>query len=164
MARTLDALDAALHSDPNLQRPDAQQGKPGQGQGQGEAKNGKPSPDAAAQQAMAQAQNALAAAGQAAAQAMRSQRGDSPAKSASEEIAQGDFQAKSQGGVRGDAPNMAYGALPEVAKAKANNWGKLPKKMAEELSHGQSESVPGEYRNQIETYYRVIAEKAKQQK
>jgi hypothetical protein len=52
------------------------------------------------------------------------------------------------------------GQLPG-AKSKGGEWGKLPKKMAEQLTRGQSEAVAGEYRNQVETYYRVIAEKSK---
>jgi hypothetical protein len=42
-------------------------------------------------------------------------------------------------------------------------WGKLPKQMAEQLTRGQSEGVAAEYRQQVETYYRVIAERAKKQ-
>jgi hypothetical protein len=33
--------------------------------------------------------------------------------------------------------------------------------VAAELSQGQRENVAGEYRNQVETYYRVIAEKSR---
>jgi hypothetical protein len=50
---------------------------------------------------------------------------------------------------------------PEAKNLKNGEWGKLPKKVAEELSQGQRESVAGEYRSQVETYYRVIAEKAR---
>ena len=37
----------------------------------------------------------------------------------------------------------------------------LAKKVAEQLTQGQQEAVSKEYRNQVETYYRVIAERAK---
>ena len=57
--------------------------------------------------------------------------------------------------------------LPGLAKQLGFDlntpWGKLPKKVAEQLSQGQREAVAGEYRNQVETYYRVIAERAKKQ-
>ena len=53
------------------------------------------------------------------------------------------------------------GALPTAKVAKTGEWGKLPKKVAEQLTQGQRESVAGEYQNQVETYYRVIAERAK---
>ena len=33
--------------------------------------------------------------------------------------------------------------------------------MAEEINKGLSEAIPGEYREAVETYYRVIAEKSK---
>jgi len=33
--------------------------------------------------------------------------------------------------------------------------------MAEEINKGLSETIPGEYREAVETYYRVIAEKSK---
>ena len=54
----------------------------------------------------------------------------------------------------------AYSKLAD-AKNKAGDWGKLPKQVAEQLNQGRQEAVAGEYRNQIETYYRVIAEKSK---
>jgi hypothetical protein len=47
---------------------------------------------------------------------------------------------------------------------KRGDWGKLPKKMADQLTKGQQEAVAGDYRQAVETYYKVIAEKAKQQK
>jgi hypothetical protein len=56
----------------------------------------------------------------------------------------------------------AYQTPAGAAAATPNaDWGKLPKKVAEELSQGQRETVSGEYRNQVETYYRVIAERSK---
>jgi hypothetical protein len=66
----------------------------------------------------------------------------------------------SKGGAKVESPSMAHGALPD-GKGKAGEWGKLPKQMAEQLTRGQSEAVAGEYRHQVETYYRVIAEKSK---
>jgi hypothetical protein len=42
-------------------------------------------------------------------------------------------------------------------------WGKLPKKMAEQLSQGQRETVSSEYQKEVETYYRVIAERARKE-
>lgn len=44
---------------------------------------------------------------------------------------------------------------------KKGDWGKLPPKLAEQLSKGRSESIPAEYREAVETYYRVVAEKSK---
>ncbi len=181
MARALDKLDAALNGEKPAGA--AQQGKQ-DGQGQ-QAQSGKPGQNAAqdgaqqagaqqaqnaeaqqgdasaAQQGMEGAQNALAAAAQAAADAMRASRNESSQQPPSGTSADASLQAKSRAGAQGDAAANAYAALPEGRAQKSSDWGKLPKKMAEELSQGQQESVSGEYRRQIETYYRVIAEKAK---
>jgi hypothetical protein len=51
--------------------------------------------------------------------------------------------------------------LPPSVGAPAGDWGKLPKQVAEGLSQGRNEKVSGDYRAQIETYYRVISEKSK---
>jgi len=48
-----------------------------------------------------------------------------------------------------------------MAELKNGTWGKLPPKLAEDINKGLSENIPGEYREAIETYYRVIAEKSK---
>ncbi len=168
MARALDALDQALNSPPTQtadtgqkeqtpaqppgqqpgQQPDAQQGQqPGQGQ--------------SAQQAMTQAQNALAAAAQAAAAAMRAARAGSPADQPGNDVAQNEMEAVSKNGAKADAGKNPYGAMPDARTVKSGDWGKLPKKIAEQMTQGQREAVAGEYRNQVETYYRVIAEKGR---
>ncbi|MEA3211954.1 MAG: hypothetical protein QOE70_5011 [Chthoniobacter sp.] len=170
MARTLDALDAALHMDP----PAMAQNAPGEqpapagapaGQpapappGAAQAASGQP-PGQAASPAMAQAQQAMSAAAAAAAAAMRASRAEAPSEAPGGPLAQSENQAVSRGGAQAQAAGLSYGALAE-GRGKAGEWGKLPKKVAEQLTRGQSESVAGEYRNQVETYYRVIAEKSK---
>jgi hypothetical protein len=72
------------------------------------------------------------------------------------------MQATSKNGAQSPDGAGPLGALAE-AKNKAGDWGKLPKQMAEELTQGQREGIAGEYRNQVETYYRAIAEKSKKQ-
>jgi hypothetical protein len=37
----------------------------------------------------------------------------------------------------------------------------LPKKLAEQLSKGRNEEMPRDYREAIEVYYRVVAERSK---
>jgi hypothetical protein len=54
-----------------------------------------------------------------------------------------------------------YGAVPDAKALQTGEWGKLPKKLAEQLTKGQQEGVAPEYRAQVQTYYRVIAERAK---
>ena len=73
----------------------------------------------------------------------------------------GDQQEKSVAGAKAQGDDSAYGAIPDAKGMKQGDWGKLPKQMAEQLSRGQNEAVATEYRSQVETYYRVIAERAK---
>jgi hypothetical protein len=56
----------------------------------------------------------------------------------------------------------ATGVLPALPNAGAGGtWGKLPPKMAQELSEGTREGVSGEYRSMVDTYFRVIADRAR---
>ena len=68
--------------------------------------------------------------------------------------------AESKGGAGSPNPTGA-GAPPTMAELKRGDWGRLPPKMAEDISKGLSETIPTEYREAVETYYRVIAEKSK---
>ena len=163
MARTLDALDAALHAEPPTE--------PGEGQGEKQAQAGqaqqqeqKPGQQAGQQpgqgKEMAQAKQAMNSAAQAAAAAMRASRGQKPSENSTDPQDDGPEQAVSRMGSKAQGDGKAYNKLAD-AKGKAGEWGKLPKKVAEQLTRGQNENVAGEYRNQVETYYRVIAEKSK---
>ena len=109
---------------------------------------------------MSAAQAAMAAAAQAAAASMKAGRSEQASEQPGGPMAQGGQSPMSKGGAQAQAAGVAHGALAE-AKNKTGEWGKLPKQMAEQLTQGQREGVAGEYRNQIETYYRVIAEKSK---
>ena len=148
MARALDSLDAALNSQPPTS-----------------AQAPQPAPSAGdAPPQMAQAKESLAAAAKAAAAALRASRSESvaPPTAASSVAVSTSDQAKSLEGMKADEQGSEYqspaGATAPTVKA---DWGKLPKKVAEELSQGQRETIAGEYRNQVETYYRVIAERSK---
>jgi hypothetical protein len=44
---------------------------------------------------------------------------------------------------------------------KNGDWGRLPKKLAEDMNRGQGEQISPEYRRQVEAYYRVIGERAR---
>jgi len=157
MARTLDALDAALNASASSAASGAEAApSPAEGQAEGQ-QPGQPSP------AMSQAQAAMAAAAQAAAAAMKASRAESSAPAPPGEPSKSEMMVASKSGARADGPGTAYGQPPDAKNLRAGEWGKLPKKVAEELTQGQRESVAGEYRNQIETYYRVIAERAKKQ-
>lgn len=58
------------------------------------------------------------------------------------------------------AGNPQFSVLP-VNRDEAANWGKLRNKSAEDLTKGRSEAVSEEYRKSVETYFRVLAERAK---
>ncbi len=160
MARTLDALDAALHAEPDAAS--AQGSKTAQGaQGQQQQQPGqKPGQQPGQGKDMAQAQQAMNSAAQAAAAAMRASRAQKPSEGPGAPQDEGPEQAASRTGAKAQADAAAHGKLAD-AKGKAGDWGKLPKKVAEQLTRGQNENVAGEYRNQVETYYKVIAEKSK---
>ena len=72
--------------------------------------------------------------------------------------------AKSEGGVDAQGGSLDYKLNATAQGLKRGEWGKLPKKLADQLTKGQQEAVAGDYRQAVETYYKVIAEKAKQQK
>ncbi len=165
MARTLDALDAALHAEPPTEPGEGQGAQPGQtaqGQqpGQQPGKGQQPGAQPGQSKEMAQAQQAMNSAAQAAAAAMRASRGQKPSENSADPTDDGPEQAVSRMGSKAQADAKAYNKLAD-AKGKDGTWGKLPKKVAEQLTRGQNENVAGEYRNQVETYYRVIAEKSK---
>jgi hypothetical protein len=60
---------------------------------------------------------------------------------------------------RSEAPASDNGAI-----AIKLDWSKLPPKLARDLLEGSRENVSPEYRTAIETYFRVIAERARQRK
>ena len=71
-------------------------------------------------------------------------------------------QEESTGGAKLDSPGGPGGPLPGLEAMKSpKTWGKLPPKLAEDLSKGSAEAIPEEYREAVETYYRIIAEKSK---
>jgi len=43
-----------------------------------------------------------------------------------------------------------------------DEWGKLPRRLAKDLMDSQQENVPAEYRAMVNTYFKVVAEKAKE--
>ena len=166
MARALDALDQQLNAaapaagEQSAQAGEPQQGQPGQPgqpspeQGQGQ---GQPGPPSAAAAAMAQA----AQAAQASMRQGRAQQGMSQTPGSLLSQSQSE---KSLGGAQANAPGLDYKLGTNTQGLKKGDWGKLPKKLADQLTKGQQEAIAGDYRQAVETYYKVIAEKAKEQK
>ena len=60
-----------------------------------------------------------------------------------------------------DGPLSAEFSIVTVNRDEATKWGKLRSKSAEDLTKGRSEAVSEEYRKSVETYFRVLAERAK---
>lgn len=178
MARTLDALDAALNALPGSQNQQGekqqqqagqqgqqqqaqnrqQQQQQGQQRQQGQQQQGQQGQQS---QAMQQAQNAMQQAQQAAQNAMRQARSQNVSPTPQNMTPKNDMQAKSEQGALAQMDGKAHGTLPNAAGLKAGDWGKLPKQMAEQLTRGQGEAVAPEYRDQVSVYYRALAEKAK---
>ena len=74
--------------------------------------------------------------------------------------------ALSEGGAESSDASSAAAAVAEfgvvpVNRDEATKWGKLRNKSAEDLTKGRSEGVSEEYRRGVETYFRVLAERAK---
>ena len=59
---------------------------------------------------------------------------------------------------------LAVGGLPELRNLNNADWAKLPPKLAQGLMEAQRENMASEYRAMVETYFRVIAEKAKEKR
>jgi len=168
MARALDALDQQLHQPANGQQAapgqqagqqPTQPGQPGQPEnGQpGQPENGQPGQPNAGQAAMAQA-------AQAAANAMRQARAQQSMEQGMPDAAKGQaIRDKSEHGALVDGEAGAYKLDATAQGLKKGEWGKLPKKLADQLTKGQQEAVAGDYRQAVETYYKVIAERAKKQ-
>lgn len=135
MARALDQLDSAMNQQQKDGKP-SQEGKPGN----------KPSAAQSAQAAQ-QAMSSLAQAQQDAARDSRAQQSNQSEGSGAE----GYYAAKGE----------ASRALPNSAPAAGGEWGRLPPQLARELMEGQRDSGGGEYRSMIDTYFKVIADKAR---
>ena len=74
------------------------------------------------------------------------------------------FQLNSGEGAAVQAGAMAFQVLPALQEKLKQEWGRLPPKLAKDLMDGRREAVSGEYRERVETYFRAMAEKARQKK
>jgi hypothetical protein len=105
----------------------------------------------------------MAQAAQAAASAMRQNRAQQGMAQMPGAIVSQSQSEKSEGGAQAQGDAGAYKLDTTAQGLKRGEWGKLPKKLADQLSKGQQEAVAGDYRQAVETYYKVIAERAKKQ-
>jgi hypothetical protein len=74
------------------------------------------------------------------------------------------LQLNSETGAAITAGPLAYQQLEDINRQADLDWGKLPKQMAKDLMEGSQEDISGEYRQQVQTYFRAIAELARQNK
>ncbi len=156
MARTLDALDqqvneAAAAAAAGQGPPMPGQGPPMPGQGPPMPGSGPPMPGSGPPGGMAQAAMA----------SLRQGRSGMPSPLPGLPGPPGPPMEKSLGGAALQAAPPSQGQPPELQALQKGDWGKLPKKLADQLTKGQSETIPAEYREAVATYYRVVAEKSK---
>ncbi len=104
---------------------------------------------------------AIAAAARAQQQAMMAARaqGQTPGQPGATPSGGGSGEGASLGG-----ENLPVNNLPPLPGITPEDWAKLPRKVAEGLIEAQRENVSAEYRAQIEAYFRIIAERAKNNK
>ncbi len=77
--------------------------------------------------------------------------------------------AMSEGATESSDNPAATGILADFTVQAVNrnenaNWGKLRNKSADDLTNGKSEAISEEYRKSVETYFRVLAERARKKK
>ena len=53
------------------------------------------------------------------------------------------------------------GELPDLKRMSAEDWAKLPPKVAEQLLESQREAMSPEFRQQINNYFRIIGERGR---
>jgi len=153
MARALDQLDAASQM---AQAPgqSAQHGQPGQ----------TPGPSLATQAAEQSAQQAMAQATQSQQAAMARARSQSQQPGQDSRMAR--ITSAEAGGANPDseAPYIGAGMLPEDVILLSGDWGKLRRRRARDLMEAQKEAVAEDYKRMVNTYFKVISERAKEQK
>ena len=106
---------------------------------------------------------AIAAAAQAQARAIANGRSSQQSQPSGAAIAQGFAAIASGAAVEGGTGEAAtFGALPPINEMKQADWAKLPPKLANDLLEGSREKVSPQYRQAIETYFRLLAEEGQQ--
>lgn len=162
LAQALDQLDAQLHPmngqpQQSLQGQQQQQAQQGQQQ-QGQQQNAQQSLSQAQQsqqQSMAQARAQGKVPGQ-------SQKGQQTAQNSkkNDPNASNSQDAQDGGNTARAAQNGQMVVVP-VGEFSVADWGKLPSRMAEDLTEATRQEAAPEYRAAIENYYKAIADKAK---
>jgi len=166
LAQALDQLDQAVNP---------MQSGQGEGQQQQQAQNGQPTPQGqqqgkpTPQQSAQSAQNSLAKANQAQAQKMAQARaqgmvpGQAPQQPSQGPSKQG--KGENDQSSAEETGNLTQGKanvmVPVLGVQQGGDWGRLPTRMAKDLTEASRQEPSPEYREAIESYYKAIAEKAK---
>ena len=61
-----------------------------------------------------------------------------------------------------EAPYIGAGMLPEDVILLSGDWGQLRRRRAQDLMEAQKEEVADDYKRMVDTYFEVIAERAKE--
>jgi len=158
LAQALDQLDAQLHPmNGGQQQQSSQQGQQQQQAQQGQQQNAQQSLSQAQQsqqQSMAQARAQGKVPGQSQSNQQTAQN-----KQQSQQDAQG--QQSKEGGNFTQVSKDGKMVLVPIGDISVADWGKLPSRMAEDLTEATRQEAAPEYRAAIENYYKAIAQKAK---
>lgn len=157
LAQALDQLDAQLHPQQSGQPPQGQQQK-GQEQAQQNAQQSLAQAQQSQQQQMAQSRADGKVPGQS-----QSQQQQQTAQNQQKSNQQADSATSQDGG--NYTPTNKDGKMVmvpvNVGSIVVTDWGKLPARMAEDLTEATRQEAAPEYRAAIESYYKAIASKAK---
>ncbi|MEM9020638.1 MAG: hypothetical protein AAGC44_08745 [Planctomycetota bacterium] len=149
-------------SDPSGQQPGQESGQSGSGQSPSSQPGGRPIDQAAMQQAenIRQQRNPNAPANQGQpGQNQPAQPAPMPGQARSDSPPNGPGSPENNGAGPGPAGDQAeLGQTPEGD----GDWGDLPERMVEDLNQGARERAPADYLDQVDAYFRAIAERAQQ--
>jgi len=161
LAQALDQLDQAV----NPLQSAAGEGQQQQQQAQNGQQQGQPQQPPNAQQS---AQQSLAQANQAQAKKMAQARAEGMVPGQQAKSGQGPSK-QGKGETQQSSPqetgNLTQGAanviVPVLSVKEGGDWGHLPSRMAKDLTEASRQEPSPEYREAIESYYKAIAERAK---
>ena len=157
MAQALDQLDAQLNALNNGQPQQSQQAsQEGQQSAQQQAQQSLSQAQQAQQQSMAQARAQGKVPGQAQNSPQTAQQNAKKSQQPSDSA-----QSSEDGGNFTTVMKDGKMVLVPVGAIDVTDWGKLPSRMAEDLTEATRQEAAPEYRAAIEDYYKAIAAKAK---
>lgn len=158
LAQALDQLDAQLNPMNGGQPQQAQQGQQ-QGQQPGQQQQGAQQSLSQAQQSQQQSMAQSRAQGKVPGQSQSNQQTAQNQPKSNQQADSG--QQSKDGGNYTQVMKNGQMVLVPVGEFSVADWGKLPSRMAEDLTEATRQEAAPEYRAAIENYYKAIADKAK---